>query len=261
VATGARVLKNTQAATLDPGGMQQAGSPQDRGGTVLQEPTQVKLGPQLIPPKGAPQGQMAAIFSRPEMQQKTPMDQPVFAESNSNMGTDNQQVLRPIHSIYLPDPETDPAENDITPQDPGKTASGSPSRTFAILARNIWVELRALRPQQPCTIDLNGGVTGAALPANTPMQYFFMLSQKHVVATQISIQNNTGATIYVELSGQAGLGSHAIVTNGLWEPAVKADSISIFTTTGTALLNPQATGGIVLRAWSNPEWSKMAGNL
>jgi hypothetical protein len=257
VATGARNIKGTQAASLDPGGVQLAGSAQDRGGTVYQEPTQVRVGPQLKPPKSAVQGNQG-IFRRPERPDSPPLTQTDQAESNPALASGNKQVLQPIRSRYLPDPETDPETNDISPQDPGKTV-GSPSKTFAILARNIWMELRALRPQELCTLDGNSG--GIALPANNSQDFYFLLSGKHVLATQVVVQNNTGATIYVELGAKAGLGSYALTTGNSYSPAVKASFVSIYTTTGTAVVNPNSTGGIIVRAWSNPEWSKMGGNL
>jgi hypothetical protein len=122
---------------------------------------------------------------------------------------------------------------------------------------------RALIPVTVCVID-----GPSTIPAGgTSSEYAFMLDSKPVPALRFLVQNNTAAILYYGLNLPAFTGTFQLAAGGILNLTnVMVGFISFYTaaaTPVTGIRNQSAStgNGIVIQAWSNPEWKDMWGAI
>lgn len=155
----------------------------------------------------------------------------------------------------------DPLGSDSSAGDMGGLVQSIQS--MSSLLAEMLVELRTQRPLLPVLID--GPTT---LKQNEYTPYFFILSGKRVPSLNLVIQNNSGNLVYYQYSSPAGPGDFQLPAGGqLSVNDAAIDFISFYTTfagitvRGVKNQSNPTGGGIVVQAWSNPEWSNVYGQI
>jgi len=101
-------------------------------------------------------------------------------------------------------------------------------------------------PTIPCDVSPSGGTL-----INGPQLVQFMVGNRQVRAFWIMVQNQSTASIYIELNGPASQAGIELTTGQYyegWHPAIRA--VGLFTTAATAL---NANGGIIVRGLTIPQ--------
>jgi hypothetical protein len=119
---------------------------------------------------------------------------------------------------------------------------------------------RAQIPQLPCQLEISGYKN--ALSNVYPTLIKFKLAQKTVPALKLFVQNNTTAVLYLDLIHDANPGGITVPIGGTFIASIVTDTISLLSAAvGPFTINGVVTGGVVVSAWSNMEWSRMWGEI
>lgn len=154
----------------------------------------------------------------------------------------------------------DPLSGDADSGDMGGLVQTVQSLT-SIMAEML-VELRTQRPLLPVVID---GAT--SLRANETNPYFFIISGKRVPSLNLLVQNNSASLVYYALSSPAGTGDFQLPSGStLSINDAIVDFISFYSASAVTVRGVKNTtnpigNGLVVQAWSNPEWSNVYGSI
>ena len=120
--------------------------------------------------------------------------------------------------------------------------------------------VRMQNAQLPCRLEFDGNTTD--LSNVYPKLIRFKIHQKTVPALRLMIQNNTPSNLYIDMVHNAQPGSLVLVPGGLFNEIVITDTVSLLSAgVGPFVINGAASGGVFVSAWSNPEWTKMWGQI